>query len=118
MFYNPQNRYCIISVKTSDKNVPEQARSKYKYRDNLIRFTAVGYELPQTDKVSMILEGQWENGKHGYQLNVEACEEIVPQTKDGIKGYLSSRLVKGIGDKTADLIVDKFGTEALNIIEN
>ena len=29
VFYNPQNRYCIISVKTSDKNVPEQARSKY-----------------------------------------------------------------------------------------
>ena len=84
IFYNPGNKYCIISVKTSDQSVPQQARSAYRHRDNMIRFIAVGYELPQTDKVSMILDGEWENGKHGVQLQVDKCEEIVPQTKEGV----------------------------------
>ena len=84
IFYNPSNKYCIISVKTSDQSVPQQARSAYRHRDNMIRFIAVGYELPQTDKVSMILDGEWENGKHGVQLQVDKCEEIVPQTKEGV----------------------------------
>ena len=59
IFYNPSNKYCIISVKTSDQSVPQQARSAYHHRDNMIRFIAVGYELPQTDKVSMILDGEY-----------------------------------------------------------
>lgn len=118
IFYSPTSKYCVISVKTSDQSVPEQARSTYKHRDHLIRFVAVGYELPRTDQVSMILDGEWQSGKHGYQLQVESCEEIVPQTKDGVKGYLSSRLIKGVGEKTADLIVERFGSDALNILEN
>ena len=118
IFYNPSNKYCIISVKTSDQSVPQQARSAYRHRDNMIRFIAVGYELPQTDKVSMILDGEWESGKHGVQLQVEKCEEIVPQTKEGVYGYLSSRLIKGVGEKTAALIVDRFGADALRVLES
>lgn len=117
IFYNPANRYCIISVKTNDQSIPEKARSAYKHRDHLIRFIAVGYELPQTDKVSMMLDGEWTNGKHGVQLQVEACEEIVPQTKEGVYGYLSSRLIKGVGEKTAALIVDRFGADALKVLD-
>ena len=117
IFYNPSNKYCIISVKTSDQSVPQQARSAYHHRDNMIRFIAVGYELPQTDKVSMILDGEWENGIHGVQLQVDKCEEIVPQTKEGVYGYLSSRLIKGVGEKTAALIVNRFGADALRVLE-
>ena len=118
IFYNPVNKYCIISVKTDDQSIPQQARNAYKHRDRLIRFVATGYELPQTDKVSMVLEGEWTTGKHGYQLQVEHCEEIVPQTKEGVYGYLSSRLIKGVGEKTARLIVDRFGADALRVLEN
>ena len=104
IYYNPVSKYCVISVKTNDQSIPQKARSAFQHRDRLIRFTAVGYELPQTDRVSMILNGEWQNGKYGPQLQVESCEEIVPQTKDGVRGYLSSRLIKGVGEKTADLI--------------
>ena len=117
IFYNPSNKYCIIKVKSSDQSIPQQARSAYRHRDNMIRFIAVGYELPQTDKVSMILDGEWESGKHGVQLQVERCEEIVPQTKEGVFGYLSSRLIKGVGEKTAALIVSRFGADALRVLE-
>lgn len=118
IFYNPDNKYCIISVKSSDQSIPQKARSAYKHRDNMIRFVAVGYELPRTDKVSMLLEGEWQDGKHGYQFKVETCEEIVPQTTEGIQGYLASRLIKGIGPKIAEAIVKRFGTDALNVLEN
>ncbi len=118
IFYSPTSKYCVISVKTSDRSVPQEARSAYRHRDHLIRFVAVGYGLPLTDKVSMILDGDWQNGKHGYQLQVKSCEEIVPQTKDGIQGYLSSHLIKGVGEKTAALIVERFGADSLNVLEN
>ena len=113
IFYNPVNKYSVISVKTSDRSIPEKARSAYRHRDNMIHFAAVGYELPRTDQVSMILDGEWKEGKNGFQLHVTKCEEVVPQTREGIKGYLSSRLIKGIGGKTAELIVDRFGADTL-----
>ena len=28
IFYNPSNKYCIISVKTSDQSIPQQARKR------------------------------------------------------------------------------------------
>lgn len=49
IFYNPANKFCIISVKTADQSVPAEARSNRRYKDHLIRFTAVGYEIPRTD---------------------------------------------------------------------
>lgn len=118
IFYNPVNKYSVISVKTSDRSIPEKARSAYRHRDNMIHFAAVGYELPRTDQVSMILDGEWKEGKNGFQLHVTKCEEVVPQTREGIKGYLSSRLIKGIGGKTAELIVDRFGADTLHVLEN
>lgn len=118
IFYNPVNKYSVISVKTSDRSIPEKARSAYRHRDNMIHFAAVGYELPRTDQVSMILDGEWKEGKNGFQLHVTKCEEVVPQTREGIKGYLSSRLIKGIGGKTAELIVDRFGAGTLHVLEN
>ncbi len=118
IYYNPTDKYCIIRVKSTDQSIPEQARSAYQHRDRMIRFVAVGYELPRTNQVSMLLDGEWKNGKHGFQLQVDKWEEIVPQTIEGVRGYLASRLVKGVGPKIANLIVDRFGTEALSVIEN
>ena len=54
IYYNPVNKYSVISVKTSDRSIPEKARSAYRHRDNMIHFAAVGYELPRTDQVSMV----------------------------------------------------------------
>lgn len=35
IFYNPVNKYSVISVKTSDRSIPEKARSAYRHRDNI-----------------------------------------------------------------------------------
>ena len=42
IFYNPANKFCIVSVKTADQSVPAEARSNRRYKDHLIRFTAGG----------------------------------------------------------------------------
>jgi len=117
LFSNPASRYAVLRLKTADILIPQEARSPYRYHDHLIRFTAVGYDLPQTDAVKMELEGTWVKGKYGCQLQVEHWHELVPPTLEGIRGYLASGLLKGIGEKTADAIVSRFGTDALNVLE-
>lgn len=118
IYHNPVNRFCIISVKTADKEVPQEARSTRRYRDHLIRFVATGYELPRTDAVELELDGEWTKGKYGVQLQVEQWREIVPKTKSGVEGYLASGLIKGIGPATAAQIVSRFGVETLDILQN
>ena len=103
--------------KTADTSIPEKARSVVRYKDHLIRFTAVGYDLPLTNAVNLELDGEWVNGKHGLQLQVEQWREIIPKTKEGVENYLSSGLIKGIGEKTAAEIVSRFGVNTLEVLE-
>ena len=116
LFYNEASKYCVLRLKTADPMVPEDARDKYTFSDHLIRFVAVGYNLPRTDAIKMELEGNWVDSKHGRQFQVDTWHELVPPTVEGILGYLSSGLLKGIGPKTAGEIVQRFGTDSLNVI--
>ena len=103
IFYNPANKFCIVSVKTADQSVPAEARSNRRYKDHLIRFTAVGYEIPRTDAVELELDGEWTKGKYGVQLQVEQWREIVPRTKNGVEGYLAS----GLKPRDVQFIADR-----------
>lgn len=118
IFDNPANRYCVVRMKTDDTSIPDGARSSRRYPDHLIRFTAVGYDLPLTNAVRLKLAGEWIKSKYGLQLQVECWEEIVAKTEDGVRAYLGSGLIKGIGQKTAAQIVARFGADALDILEN
>ena len=46
LFFNASSKYSVLRMKTEDSSVPTEARSPYRYHDHLIRFTAVGIELP------------------------------------------------------------------------
>lgn len=117
IFHNPGNKYCIVRMKTDDKSVPPNARANRCFPDQKIRFTAVGYEIPMTDAVEVILDGWWVDGKYGVQLQVERWSEIIPETEEGILNYLNSGLLKNVGEKTAEEIVSRFGINALRVIE-
>lgn len=117
VYSNPVTKYCVIRVRTADRGIPEGARDRRRYSDHLIRFTAVGYDLPCTDAVKLEFDGEWTNGKYGLQLQVIQWQTVVPRTEDGVKGYLGSGLIKGIGEKTAAEIVARFGVDALDILE-
>ena len=117
IFLSEQNGYTIAVYVTRDASVPFAARNKSLSAQGSIGFTAVGYHLPLTDEIELEMEGNWVNSNHGLQFQVETFLEIVPRTKEGIIGYLSSGAVKGIKEKTAEEIYRKFGLRTLEVME-
>ena len=117
IFQNKENGFCVFVYHTEDGTVPAAARDGY-YKGADIAFTAVGKYLPDTDSVEVDMQGKWVKGKRGLQLQVENFEEILPQTEEGILGYLSSGMVKGIGPRTAELIVKRFGKRTFDVLDH
>ena len=118
LFCNEQTGYTVASYKTDDSDlIPTEAVSRYQPKDGMTAFTAVGNRLPSAAGVEIELTGKWVDGKYGRQLSVENCTIARPKTSEGIIAYLSSDLIKGIGDKTARAIVDRFGEQTLDIID-
>ncbi|MBQ9416547.1 MAG: AAA family ATPase [Clostridia bacterium] len=68
---------------------------------------------------SVKLYGKWVlNPKYGRQIQVSSYEKLVPADIESILRYLSSRAIPGIGPKTARKIVDLFGKESFEVLEN
>lgn len=63
-------------------------------------------------------EGEWQKSKYGIQFVALEWEEELPTSLIGIEGYLASGLIKGIGPIYAKKIVETFGTETFNILDN
>ena len=80
--------------------------------------TVVGSLLGAQPGESLRMEGRW--GSHpqfGRQFTVENYTTILPATIQGIRRYLGSGLIKGIGPVMADRITTHFGVDTLDIIE-
>ena len=81
--------------------------------------TIVGDFPPMREGEDLRVSGDWQiHNRYGKQLAVEHWERLLPKTIAGLKGYLGSGLIKGIGPATADKIVEHFGLDTLDIIEN
>lgn len=64
------------------------------------------------------VRGRWTtNPRFGRQVEFAEAEEMLPATAEGIRLYLSSGLIKGVGEEMAARIVEKFGTEALRVLD-
>ncbi|WP_329385369.1 ATP-dependent RecD-like DNA helicase [Streptomyces sp. NBC_01351] len=80
--------------------------------------TVVGSLLGAQPGESLRLEGRWgSHPQYGRQFTVENYRTVLPATIQGIRRYLGSGLIKGIGPKIADRIVEHFGTDTLDVIE-
>ena len=102
-FQNAETGYSVLRVSSSD----------YK---SLV--TVVGNFLGVGVGTVLQCEGDWKTSRFGQQFECERWEEVMPATAYGIEKYLGSGLVKGIGPRFARLIVAKFGTETIHVIEN
>ena len=117
IFQNEENGYTVALFSTLDLEVPLSARDKFWADKKIIAFTAKGYDLPLTDEIEIEMEGEWETSSYGTQYKVETFLEVVPRTREGILGSLSCGSLKGIGPKTAERIVDRFGLDTLEVME-
>ncbi|MEV4163475.1 SF1B family DNA helicase RecD2 [Nonomuraea dietziae] len=80
--------------------------------------TVVGPLLGAQVGESLRLTGRWtSHPRYGRQFEVWSYATVLPATVQGIRRYLGSGLIKGIGPKMAERIVDHFGTDTLDVIE-
>src|ERR1700733_8180645 len=103
-FHNSDNGYTVARLKLNDRN-------------DLICIVGVMPGLQPGETVRCF--GQWKNHLvHGRQFEVDHFRVEAPADIVGIRKYLGSGLIKGIGSKYAGRIVDRFGTDTLTIIEH
>ena len=101
-FQNDQNGFTVLDFSTEDE-----------------LFTAVGVMPGITAGETVSLTGNFVmHPTFGRQLKVTAFTRTLPETSEQIIKYLSSGVIRGIGPKKALLIVETFGTDTLNVIEN
>ena len=111
VFYNSENGYTVATYAT-DESLPEKAQKENG------QFIAVGYELPQESGLNYSFSGKWkDSAKYGEQFHVESVQIHLPTTGEGVKAYLSSGLIKGIGPALAERIVEKFGKHTFYVFE-
>ncbi|HVZ72603.1 MAG TPA: ATP-dependent RecD-like DNA helicase [Polyangia bacterium] len=80
--------------------------------------TIVGTLLGVPAGAALRVQGRYETtARFGEQFRVARYTEIAPQTLDGIRRYLGSGLIKGIGPEFAARIVERFGIETLEILD-
>ena len=114
-YHNAENGYSVIRLKPDSRRMLPYAHGAR--RDELA--TVVG-NLPEIQPGEWLrLTGKWlRHPKHGWQFSAETCEQGRPATSEGIKRYLGSGLVRGVGPKMAERIVNRFGEDTLEIIDN
>ena len=103
IYYNEENGYMVCVLGTDD--------------DDLITITGILPYVNEGD--SLIVYGEWKhNPKYGRQFVVNQYERHLPANASAILRYLSSGAIKGIGKKTAMKIVEEFGDNTLEVLEN
>lgn len=109
IFHNEQNLYSVIRIRVDETN--------HDYDDKEAVIT--GYLPKMNEEDTYTYYGDFkEHPRFGLQLQATSFRKEMPQTKQGIIAYLSSNLFKGIGEKTAENIVETLGEEAISKIMN
>ncbi|MFN8531486.1 MAG: ATP-dependent RecD-like DNA helicase [Anaerolineae bacterium] len=110
-FFNPDTGYSVIKIKA------ERAYRDAEARDGTITVVGVMPELSAGENAQFT--GSWiDDARYGRQFRAETTIPLPPSTADGIVNFLSSGIVRGIGVKTAERIVNHFGTRTLDILDN
>ena len=101
VFRKPESGFTVLELSTDDEYV-----------------TVVGV-LPEINVGEELkLRGTWNvHQTFGRQFKAELCERSLPSTAADLYRYLASGAVKGIGPKTAQKIIERFGDEAFEVLE-
>ena len=102
VFTNKENGYTVCTINSHGEPV-----------------TLVGIMPYVGEGESIKVQGEWQvHSTFGRQFRVDYFEKKLPTTSAAILRYLSSGAIKGIGPVTAERIVERFGEDTLDVIEN
>jgi exodeoxyribonuclease V alpha subunit len=108
-FYNEENGYSVIKLQPDEEAYAQDS-------EGLVTVTGTLPELSAGEYLS--LRGEWQqHPKFGLQFNAETLEQARPVTLEGLRRYLGSGMLKGIGPAIAKRIVERFGLETIEVIE-
>jgi len=103
LFTNEENGWSVVRLQ------PEDAPA----------LTVIGPLLGVRRGDELRLSGRWINHtKYGEQFKAESYVQVAPSTLEGIRRFLGSGKVRGLGKKRAAQVVEAFGMESLEVIEN
>ncbi|WP_404453617.1 ATP-dependent RecD-like DNA helicase [Oceanobacillus kapialis] len=109
IFHNETEHFSIAKIKVLETN------EEFQEKD----IVAKGYFSNLQENTPYFFYGEFEKHvKFGLQYNVRSYKTFIPETKDGLIAYLSSDMFYGIGEKTAERIVEKLGENAITKILN
>lgn len=116
-FQNSENGYTIAKLSMDggsdgDKAQPQNASDKEKL------VTVVGTLIGAAVGEALELTGVWQHHtQHGWQFMARNYRSVLPATTQGIRKYLGSGLIKGVGPRTAEKIVAYFGERTLEVLD-
>lgn len=103
VFHNEENGYTVFRL------MPEKGKDAV---------SVVGHMMHPRAGVQVRVTGRWVNNpRFGRQVRMDACEEVMPATTEGIRLYLSSGLIKGVRESMATRIVRKFGEDTIRVLD-
>lgn len=103
IYQNPENGYVIAKLDSPTASG---------------QVTVVGVLGDVAPGESLRLDGDWiEHPKFGRQFKVESCEHLLPASLNGIRRFLESGAIKGIGEKMAERLVGRFGSQIFDILD-
>ena len=107
IYHNDENGFTVFTVRAENTDDFDEIT------------TCTGFLSAPVEGEMLKLAGNFvQNPRYGLQLSVTRVERTRPNSLAGIERYLSSGVIKGIGARTAKLIVAKFGEDTFDIIEN
>jgi exodeoxyribonuclease V alpha subunit len=111
-FANPETGYTIARI------APDRGTGRGPVSASTELVTAVGSLLGAQVGESLRLRGRWSSHpKFGRQFEVHSYTTVLPATEQGIRRYLGSGLIKGIGPVMAERMVSHFGVDIMHIID-
>ncbi|MDT8304345.1 MAG: ATP-dependent RecD-like DNA helicase [Anaerolineae bacterium] len=113
-YYNAENGYSVLRLKPDSRGM-----LRFPYASGREALITVVGNLPEVNPGEWLrLRGRWtSHSEYGRQFQVEHCEQTLPATVEGIKRYLGSGMIRGVGKVMAERIVDRFGQETLEVID-
>ncbi|MGD9253911.1 MAG: ATP-dependent RecD-like DNA helicase [Holophagae bacterium] len=103
LFSNEENGWCVVRLETEANG----------------QVTAIGPLLGVRPGDTLRLGGRWINHrKYGEQFEAESYVQVAPSTREGLRRFLGAGKIRGIGAKRAKQIVDEFGLETIEILDN